>query len=151
MSHRPACHSVRRHLVAAVLCGAGAIPLGAHALTPVLVASELTTSTTVAAFSGGSFGSTAVTGLAQFDPALGTLQGVTFTVDGSYAVDVSLFTTVIDEALEHGVDADVSFQLSLDVPTGGGGGLLFASGVDSANFFCSGGAFEGACSDAISP
>jgi len=110
-----------------------------------------TTSTTVPAFSGGSFGSTPVTGLEQFDPALGTLHNVSFAVEGSYDVEVSLFTSVIDESLEHLVDADVQFQVSLDVPTGGGGGLLFASGVGSANFFCSGGAFDAACSDDISP
>ncbi|MEQ8495104.1 MAG: choice-of-anchor E domain-containing protein, partial [Gammaproteobacteria bacterium] len=155
-------HPVSRRLACGALTLALTLPATGHAMITsggaglLYVAIEAplsttTTSATVPAFSGGSFGSAAVTGLSQFNPALGTLERVTFSVDGSYDVDLSLFTNVVDETSAHSVDADVQFQVSLDVPAPGGGGLLFASGVDGANFFCSGGAFSSPCTDDLSP
>ena len=118
------------------------------------LAATTTTSTTLAAFSGGTssiFNTTATTGLGQFDPALGTLTGVHFDISSSYSAAVFLEAYVIDEAASNELDAEASFQISLTVPASGGGGLLFANGVDSAYFSCSAGPFSGACSDTLNP
>lgn len=123
------------------------VPGAAYAATTM-------TSTTLPEFSGNAsgFGNTSsITGLDQFDPALGTLTGVHFDITSSYTARVSLEAYVIDEAEPHELEAQASFQVSLTVPTGGGGGLLFANGGDSAFFACSDGPFSGTCSDSLNP
>ena len=117
-------------------------------------AATTSTSTTLAAFSdtaNGIFNTRATTGLDQFDPALGTLTGVHFDITSSYSASVFLEAYVIDDTDANELEAQASFQVSLTVPTSGGGGLLFANGGDSAYFSCSEGPFGGACSDALSP
>jgi len=123
-------------------------------ITGIAHAATTSTSTTLAAFSdttNGIFNTRATTGLDQFDPALGTLTGVHFDITSSYTAAVFLEAYVIDEADANELEAQASFQVSLTVPTGGGGGLLFANGGDSAYFGCSEGAFGGACSDSLNP
>lgn len=123
-------------------------------ITGTAQAASTATSATLPEFSGSAsstFNTTATTGLDQFDPALGTLTGVHFDISSSYLAAVFLEAYVIDEAASNELDAQASFQISLTVPASGGGGLLFANGVDSANFSCSAGPFSGACSDSSSP
>lgn len=103
------------------------------------------------AFSGGNFSSKTVSGLHQFDPALGVLSGIEFKVVNSYDVDITYDTEVSRPNRPHDLNVRIPFQISLSVPTASGGGSLFATATNSVSFTCSAGPFQSPCTDNNNP
>ena len=106
------------------------------ALSSAASAATLSTSAVIPLTSGGgNFNLYPVTTLDQFDPANGTLTGISFSLEvDNY--DVNMF---LDGWEDMGISpfmlADLSGQISVDVNLGGGGGLLFSSTVFGDTIF----------------
>lgn len=114
-----------------------AVSLCMGLLSHTATAAVVSTSTTVNSFSGsGGVNLVPVNGLSQFDASLGTLTGITLNaVIDSYQVDLSL-----DNFDDPGTGAlfdfaELSGQISLNIPKNTGGGLLFASEVFGDSIF----------------
>ncbi len=100
-------------------------------------AATISTSVVIPAISGsGYMALVPATGLAQFDPANGTLTGIELGLQVS-SYDVALSLTNWDDP-ETGAlfeSADLSVQISINADLPGGGGLLFASTIYSDTIF----------------
>lgn len=121
-------------------------------LSQSAIAAVKSTSTTLAATNGsvdggnGNFFTTSVTGLDQFNAALGTLTSVSFTVENAYNVNGSIHNVFVnDDSLDHEIAANISFQISLS-KVSGNSGYFFATGVDSIQISCSDSG-QDACTD----
>jgi hypothetical protein len=119
------------------------------ACSPYALAAQFSSTTTVDQVDlTGSFITTPVTGLSQFNPGLGTLTGITFTVANTYSVTGSVVDTyVINNGDAHAADVQLDFQISLSQDLGGGSGLFYASHVNTMQFSCNGDAESNSCLD----
>ncbi len=91
-----------------------------------------------------------VTGVDKFDPAMGTLIGVTVSADFESSLTFDVFADdVIDDSLPHSVDADADFLSAFIGYSPGGGTSTFT--LTSADYspvaFCFGDPFDGPCFD----
>lgn len=124
-------------------------------LSQPAIAAVTSTSTTLAATSGsvdggnGNFFTMPVTGLDQFNAALGTLTGVSFTVENAYNVNASIYNVFVnDDSLDHEIAANISFQISLN-KVSGNSGFFFATEADSIQISCNDSGSD-ACTDLTS-
>lgn len=87
-----------------------------------------------------------VTGLPRFDPALGTLTGVSIDVEFDYSISASVEAVgVIDDALPHTAGFTTSFADFELIYQKGGSGYVLGSQPTIDMLECSGGAFDAAC------
>ena len=99
-------------------------------------AATISTSTIVPATTGSGFTLIPTTGLAQFDPANGTLTGITFSLDVSnYEVTFSLDSWDDPQTGAMFQSANISGQISISAALPAGGGLIFASTSFAGSIF----------------
>lgn len=99
-------------------------------LSQAATAATMSTSVTIPVTAGSGYSVTPATGLAQFDPANGTLTGIALGLDiSSYDLTLSLNGWDDPETGAQFQYTYLSAQISIDAATPGGGGLLFSSTV----------------------
>lgn len=91
-------------------------------------AATISTSTIIPVTDGSGFTLIPVSGLSQFDPANGTLTGITFSLDiSSYDLTLSLGSWDDPQTGAAFESANMSAQISISAALPGGGGLIFSS------------------------
>ncbi len=105
-------------------------------LSQQVTAATISTSAIVPVTSGSGFSLIAVSDLTQFDPANGTLTGITFSLDiSSYDLTLSLSSWDDPETGAAFESANLSAQISISAALPGGGGLIFSSTSFSGDIF----------------